>query len=333
MDTLLVLGCGSIGKRHIGNFKCLGIRHIVAVDPRPDRREEVKQRFGLSAVYATLEEALTEKLDGAVICSPTSMHIQPALELARRGVHLMIEKPISHNLDGVDELLKICGERRLACFVAYVMRFYPPLVTIKRLIDDGAVGRVWSIRTENSSYLPDWHPWEDYRSFYMAKKDEGGGAILDESHTIDYMRWFFGEADRVYAFNGKISTLEIDSDDLAEMVVRFQSGAVGTIHLDLLGRTPRKNLEVIGSEGTLLWDWEGHEVRLFRAATKAWERFPHQVDDYNKVYIAESRHFLECARTGAVPLISGEDGKRTLQLILAAMESSRLDRSVPVHGG
>jgi predicted dehydrogenase len=331
MDSLLVLGCGSIGKRHIGNFKALGIPNIVAVDPRPDRREEVKSRFGLTAVYTTVEQALHEDLHAAVICTPTSMHVQPAIELARRGIHLMIEKPISHNLEGVDDLLKTCHERSLVCFVAYVMRFYPPLATVKRLLDGGGIGTVLSIRTENSSYLPDWHPWEDYRSFYMAKKDEGGGAILDESHTLDYMRWFFGEADRVYAFNGKISTLEIDSDDLAEMVVSFRSGAVGAIHLDLLGRVPRKNLEVIGSEGTLLWDWDGHEVRLFRAATKSWERFSHDVSDYNQVYIAESRHFLDCVRGAATPLISGEDGKRTLQLVLAAIESSRLERAVPVH--
>lgn len=331
VTSLLVLGCGSIGKRHINNFTGLGVKDIIAVDPREDRRAEVASRFGVTKLYPTIEQALAHKVDAAIICSPTSMHVQPSLELARRGAHLMIEKPISHNLDGVDELLKVCADKKLVCFIAYVMRFYPPLATVKRLLDEGAVGTVLSVRTENSSYLPDWHPWEDYRTFYMAKKDQGGGAILDESHTIDYMRWFFGEAERVFAFNGKISGLEIDSDDLAEMVVRFRSGAVGSIHLDLMGRAPRKNLEVIGTEGTLLWDYDGHEVKVFRPATKSWERFPHQVDDYNQVYIAESRHFLDCVRTGTPPLITGEDGKRTLQLILASMDSARQERTVPVH--
>lgn len=330
MDSVLVVGCGSIGKRHIGNLKRLGISHIAAVDNREDRRAEVRERFGVTRLFPTLDAALREPVDAAVVCTPTSLHVEPALELARRGAHLMIEKPIAHNLDGVDDLLTVCREKRLVCFIAYVMRFYPPLRTVKRLLDEGAVGRVLSVRTENSSYLPDWHPWEDYRAFYMAKLALGGGAILDESHTLDYMRWFFGEPERVYCLNDRISALEIDSDDIAEMVVRFRSGAVGSIHLDLIGRAPRKNLEILGSEGTLLWDWDGHEVRLFRASTKQWEVLGHEVKDYNDVYIEETRHFIECVRTGAEPLITGEDGKRTLQLILAGLESARTERAVPV---
>jgi predicted dehydrogenase len=328
MNRMLVVGCGSIGKRHIGNFQRLGVGHITAVETRPDRQDEVRQRFGLSRIVSTVQEALTESFDAAVICTPTAFHMGPAMELARRGVHLMIEKPISHDLAGVDELLAVCRDKRLVCFVAYVMRFYPPLRTVKRLLDEGAVGRVLSVRTENSSYLPDWHPWEDYRTFYMAKAAQGGGAILDESHTLDYMRWFFGEAARVWCLDDRIGTLEIDSDDITEMIVRFQSGAVGSIHLDLLGRAPRKNLEIIGTDGTLLWDWDGHEVRLFRGSTKQWELFPHTVKDYNEVYLDEGRHFIECVRTGREPLITGEDGKRTLQLILAGIESAKTERMV-----
>jgi len=337
MVRVLVVGCGSIGKRHIRNLKRLRVAQIAAVDPREDRRAEVRELFGVTRLFPTLEAALREPVDAAVICTPTALHIEPALELARRGVHLMIEKPISHNLDGVDELLKVCREKRLVCFVAYVMRFDPSLRKVKKLLDEGRIGRVLSVRSETSAYLPDWHPWEDYRTFYMAKTALGGGAILDESHSLDYARWLFGEPKRVFCLNDRISALEIDTDDINEMIVRFQSRAVATIHHDLLGRLPRENLEIIGTEGTLIWDAKSHEVWHYRAPRKAtkkktkkqWKVLRHTVDD-SHTYVVEMRHFIECARTGAEPLITGEDGKRTLQLILAGLESKRTERMVPV---
>jgi predicted dehydrogenase len=340
--NVLVVGCGSIGKRHIrnltANLKRFGVRSIAAVDPREDRRAEVRKLFGLTDLHPTLEAALRKPADAAVICTPTALHIEPALELARRGVHLMIEKPISHNLDGVDELLKICREKRLVCFVAYVMRFDPSLRKVKKLLDAGKVGRVLSVRSETSAYLPDWHPWEDYRTFYMAKKVLGGGAILDESHSLDYARWLFGEPERVFCLNDLISDLEIDTDDINEMVIRFRSKAVASIHHDLLGRVPRENLEIVGSEGTVLWDAKKHEVWFYRA-TKGkkkpkkdpWTILRHDVDDAH-TYVVEMRHFIECVRTRSQPLITGEDGKRTLQLILAGLESKRTERMVPVAG-
>lgn len=334
MARVLVVGCGSIGKRHIGNLKKLGVAEIAAVDSREDRRAEVRERFGVTRLFPSLDEALQQPVDAAVICTPTSLHVPPALELARRGVHLMIEKPISHNLDGVDELLKICREKRLVCFVAYVMRFDPSLRKVKQLLDDRAVGQVLSVRSETSSYLPYWHPWEDYRTFYMAKKSLGGGAILDESHSLDYVRWLLGEPERVSCLNDRISKLEIDTDDINEMIVRFRSGAVATIHQDLIGRQPQENLEIIGSETTLHWDAKTHTVELYGVETKKREKVMYdgeeEVDDA-ATYVAEMRHFLECVRTGEDPLITGEDGKRTLQLILAGLESARTERAVPVR--
>jgi predicted dehydrogenase len=341
MDVLVV-GCGSIGKRHIRNLTAnrrrFGVGRIAAVDPREDRRAEVRTRFGLTDLYPTLEAALGARADAAVICTPTALHVEPALELARRGVHLMIEKPISHTLDGVDELLKICRDKRLVCFVAYVMRFDPSLRTVKKLLDAGKVGRVLSVRSETSAYLPDWHPWEDYRTFYMAKRSLGGGALLDESHSLDYTRWLFGEPERVFCLNDRISDLEIDTDDINEMVVRFRSNAVANIHHDLLGRVPRENLEVVGSEGTILWDAKTHEVWHHRAkkgtkkpAKDPWTIRRHEIDDAH-TYVVEMRHFVDCVRSGARPLITGEDGKRTLQLILAGLESKRTERMVAVPG-
>ncbi|MGH7895512.1 MAG: Gfo/Idh/MocA family protein, partial [Candidatus Binatia bacterium] len=336
MVRVLVVGCGSIGKRHIRNLKKLRVAHIAAVDTREDRRTEVRD-LGVTRLFPTLAEALREPVDAAVICTPTALHVGPALEFARRGVHLMIEKPISHNLDGVDELLKVCREKRLVCFIAYVMRFDPSLRTVKKLVDGGKVGRVLSVRSETSAYLPDWHPWEDYRTFYMAKTALGGGAILDESHSLDYARWLFGEPERVFCLNDRISDLEIDTDDINEMILRFKSGAVANIHHDLLGRLPRENLEIVGSEGTVLWDAKSHEVWHYRAPKKPpkkaqkkeWEVLRHKVDDAH-TYVVEMRHFIECVRTGDDPLITGEDGKRTLQLILGGLESKRTERMIPV---
>jgi len=330
MTKILIVGCGSSGKRHLGNFLSLGVQDIGAVDTRPDRRAEVVERFGVKWAYGTVEEALKERWEGVVVCTPPAFHVPVAAAAVGHGAHVLTEKPLSHSLDGVEGLQRLVKERGVTFTTGYTYRFWPALSRFRDLVLEGAIGRVYSVRIIFSEYLPDWHPWEDYRSFYMASKELGGGALLDESHTLDFARWIFGEVAEVACINGRVSNLDISSDDLAEMVLRFESGAVGNIHMDILGRSYQKSMKAIGEKGNLRWDYYRNQVELYHGAERRWETFLF-TDERNHMFLEEDRHFLKCIEGKATPKVDLEDGLQTLHCLLAARESAQTGRFVAVR--
>ncbi|MEK7443390.1 MAG: Gfo/Idh/MocA family oxidoreductase, partial [candidate division NC10 bacterium] len=180
MITTLVVGGGSIGKRHLKNLLASG-RSAGVVETREDRRAEIASRLPAVRIFASLDEALgAERFETGFICVPTASHMPPALLLAKAGAHIFMEKPVSHSLDGIPELLEALQSRSLVGMTGFCMRFFQPLQKAKDLLEAGAVGRIVTARSFTGVYLPDWHPYEDYRSFYMAKKEQGGGVLLDE---------------------------------------------------------------------------------------------------------------------------------------------------------
>jgi predicted dehydrogenase len=201
---------------------------------------------------------------------------------------------------------------------------------MKQLLDEGRIGRPLSSRAEYASFLPDWHPWEDYRTFYMAKKEQGGGAILDESHAIDFTQWLMGDVDQVACYNGKISSLEITSDDIAEIVIRFKSGAIGSVHLDLFSRASQGLFRIVGEKGTLEWTRYNNQVRVYDAEKKTWETFDFK-NEAGEMYVKEAEHFLECAQNGKKPIIDGWEGFKTLKIVLASIKSSAEGKMISVE--
>jgi predicted dehydrogenase len=328
---LLVIGAGSIGKRHLRNLDGLGVSRLSVVDVRPDRLEEAREAVPGVTTFADLDAALDQPdLSAAVVCSSTSTHTAVATKLVRRGLNVLMEKPLAHSGEGLDELQRELDARGLWMMVAYSLRYHPGIRLMRDLLQEGVLGRVLSVRAECGQYLPDWHPWEDYRSWYMAHEDRGGGALLDLSHEIDYLRWFFGEVDGLSALVTKVSDLEIDTDDLSELTLRFRSGVVANVHLDLLQRTYRRTFTIIGAEGTLHWDYTANRVQYFTAASGEWTTRDYEFDK-NEYFLAEVRSFLSCLRGEGRPLVDFADGRKTLEVVLAAKRSSRERRWLALY--
>jgi predicted dehydrogenase len=318
----LVIGCGSIGRRHIGNLVRLAAGPVLAFDVREDRRREVRDRHGVE-VYDRLEEAWERRPDVVLITAPTSLHVPLAREAARHGCHLFIEKPLADRREGVDELLREVRERGRVTLVGCNLRFHPGLRKVKTLLEDGMVGRVVAIRAEVGQYLPDWHPWEDYRQGYSARRRLGGGVILDAIHEIDYVRWLLGEVSTVACFSGQLSHLEIETEDTAALLLRGASGAVGEIHLDYVQRVYSRTCQVIGDEGTVRWDYSAGEVRCYTAQTREWQVFPNPPGwEPNDMYVDELRHFLACLSGDEQPALDAFAAARVLDVALAARTSA-----------
>ena len=328
---ILVIGCGSIGKRHIRNLKALNAGEIIAQDLKPERCREVEEEFGIKA-YGTLEESLAQKPDAAFVCTPTSWHISPAISAARNGCHLFIEKPLSDSLDGVDELLEVVNQKALITLVGCNMRFHPSIVRMKELMENKSVGKVLCARVQAGQYLPDWHPWEDYRQGYSANRSLGGGVLLDGVHEIDYITWFLGDAIQVFCFLGKLSSLEIDTEDMTEILLWHKSGAIAEVHLDYIQRFYGRSCQIIGEEGTIFWDFNDKQVRLYSARTKEWQAFPEAPDyDINQMYVEEMKHFIQCLEGKARPIQDINSGKRIVEIAMAAKESSKAGRVVSLE--
>jgi len=321
--SALIVGLGSIGRRHLTNLRKLAAdvritvwRHQVPMGNRENPEDADR-------VVYTLADALSGRPDMAIVAGPSAFHVETALALAGNGIPVFVEKPLSNSCKGVAELLNLCKIRSIPLMVGYNLRFYRPLQILRQAIVDGRVGRVMSIRAEVGQYLPDWRVDCDYRRGVSANRDLGGGVVLELSHELDYLRWIGGEVKLVTAQTARLSDLEIDVEDTAEIILGFSSGVMGSVHLDMTQRAPTRSCRVAGTEGTLAWDGITHSVRLYDAESRAWtDLHPVSAVDRNEMFLAELRHFLDCAEHNGVPSVSGEDGWRALSIALAVKESS-----------
>ena len=325
MIDALVVGGGSIGKRHLRNLLASG-RSAAVVETRADRRTEIADKHAGAVIHPSLDAALAaDRYRTAFICVPTAYHLPPAMACARAGAHIFMEKPVSHTLDGIAELIEAVESRRLVGLTGFCMRFFRPLQRARELIDTGAIGRVVTARSLTAVYLPDWHPWEDYRSFYMAKKAQGGGVLLDECHAFDWMQWLCGPIEGVFSVVGTFSDLEVETDDVCQVIARFGTRAVGTIHLDMVDRALRSEVEIIGTESTVVVDMEAHAVRLWDAKGRRWQTETFE-PSYDRMYVDELEHFFACVEGRQRPLVDLRAGERVQRIIDACMRSSATGR-------
>ncbi len=319
---ILIAGLGSVGRRHLRNLLALGETDLLLL--RTHRATLPDEELRGLPVETELAAALKHKPQAVIVANPTALHLNIAIPAAEAGCHLFIEKPLSHSLEGVEELRAAARRGGGQVYIGFQYRFHPGLRLIKRLLTEGAVGRPVSARAHWGEYLPGWHPWEDYRQSYSARSDLGGGVILTLCHPLDYLRWLFGEVIALWAFAGRLGDLELDVEDTAEIGLRFMGGELAGLHLDYLQRPPPHRLEIIGVEGTICWDNSDGTVRLYRALSHTWEAFPPPSGfERNTMFLEQMRHFLGVARGEVEPACTLEDGVRALELALGALQSQR----------
>jgi predicted dehydrogenase len=319
----LVIGCGSIGERHIKNLRNLSIDNILACDIDSKRINLVKEKYN-AEIYKDVDEALENKPDAVLICTPPNLHIPMALKAIEYNAHIFIEKPISNNLEKVNYLLDEAKRKDLIVSVGYNLRFNQGIQLIKKMIDDNTIGRILSARAEFGQYLPNWRPSQDYRKSYTAKSDMGGGIILDGSHEIDYIRWILGDVTDVFCFADKIGNLDVDVEDTAEILLKLKNNIIANIHLDFVQREYSRGCKIVGEKGTIVWDYLKNCVKVYYDTTEHKLVYLIKTD----MYMDEMKHFIECIKGKACPLINGEDARKVLEIALAAKESAKSGRII-----
>jgi predicted dehydrogenase len=272
----------------------------------------------------------------------------------------LIEKPISHSLDGIERLQEAVRRGGGQALVGFQFRFHPGLQKIKQLMSSpltpylnsakqtsdasqrltsdpslltASIGRPLSVCAHWGEYMPGWHPWEDYRQSYSARLDLGGGVILSLCHPLDYLRWLLGEVEALWAFTGRLGDLELDVEDTAEIGLRFSDGILGSVHLDYNQRPSAHTLEIVGTQGTIRWDNADGAVQVYQFPAGAEGASPLQIPvpegfERNDLFLREMRHFLALARGEEEPVCTLEDGIQALRLALAARQSSEAGEMV-----
>ncbi len=274
--------------------------------------------------HDTLSAALAEQPRIAIVSNPTAQHIEVALAAASAGCDLLIEKPISHSLDGCQQLKQVVDARKLVAMVGCQFRFHPLLIELRSELNAGRIGNVIGASAEWGEYLPGWHPWEDYRRSYSSRADMGGGVILTLIHPLDYLYWMFGDVARVQAATRSVPSLETPAaEDWAETTLTFASGVVAQVHLDYFQRPPVHQLKIWGDDGAAAIDFQAG-VLEWRSATgdKAIVSRVPVGFERNSMFLDEARHFLDCVENRCPPAIPIDDGIEVLKIALSAKESA-----------
>ena len=337
----LIAGLGSIGRRHFRNLMDLGEKDIVLLRTRKGTLPD--DELAGYPVETDLQEALQKhKPDAVIVANPTSMHLGVAIPAAEAGCHILLEKPVSHSLERLDVLQKAAEKSGSKILVGFQFRYHPTLNKARNLIQSNALGKILTVRAHWGEYLPQWHPWEDYRQSYAARADLGGGVIVTLTHPLDYLRYLLGDVESLWSFNGHISPLEIDVEDVAEVGLKFRNGAVGGVHVNYFQRPPAHRLEIVGTNGTLRWDNADGILHFYNLLASfgsysdnppapVIESFsPPEGFERNQLFVAQTRHFIEIVRGEKEPICSLEDGVQALRLALAAYKSQETGRIVKI---
>ena len=323
---ILVVGYGSIGKRHVNNLLLIPDIEIIICTHRHDMDNELKNKC---KIIESLDECINEKPIAAIISNVTSLHIQTALKLASAGLHLFIEKPLSNNLENMEKLLDIVCERKLVTFMGFNLRFHECIKKIKELLENNTIGKIISVNAESGSYLPDWHPYEDYRNSYASKENLGGGVVLTCIHEIDYLHWFFGEIKELFAMTGKFSDLKIEVDDLASVIMKFSNNIIAELHLDFFQKPDFRCCKIIGTNGTIYWDSKDNIVKVYDIKLKKWIEKINIINyERNDMYVDEMKYFLDCVSINKNTNNDIKNGISTLKIALDVIESSKSKRMV-----
>ena len=332
INRILIVGHGSIGQLHLR----------IARDLLPDADIRVLRHQKCESIpeYAngcmsSLNDALAFMPQAAVIASPSTFHMETALPLAGAGVHLLVEKPLAASLSSTAQLLASCLERGNVLMTAYNLRFLPSLNTFREKILSGFIGKVISVRCEVGQYLPSWRPGSDYRQSVSASRALGGGALLELSHEIDYLRWIFGEVLWVRASLSKQSNLDIDVEDTAHLILGFESDADGrkliaSLNMDFVRHDATRQCLAIGEQGSLRWNGLTGSVEHFNAGANEWDEVFKHLPDRDESYMTEWQHFIASISNGTHPLIGGNDGLVVLKIIDAARFSAVTNAVTPV---
>jgi predicted dehydrogenase len=334
---ILVSGVGSVGERHIRNLLTLGQDQIAVHRTRALPFRTLDRTF---PAYNDLDSALSGfRPDIVFVTGPTATHLQVATVAAEANCHVFVEKPLADSLDDLEALRTALARNGRLLMVGYMLRFHPLVLRLKSWLEQGTFGRPLHWRSTWAEYLPDFHPWEDYRQGYAARRDLGGGPAHTFSHDIDLALWLFGPVERAWSVAMPPTPLRIDVPAGVDLLLQHRNRAVANLHLDFYQRPPQRSYEIVGSHGRAMLDYHAgrltrHEYRGDDSVTPAGCEIADPTEvvdipqgwDRNDLFLDEVRYFVDCIGTGRSPVPGLDEGVACAVLAAALATGGQYDR-------
>lgn len=326
---VLVVGLGSMGKRRIRNLLALGQSNLIGFDPRAERRQETAKLYGIPVVEQ-FQEGMAAGPDAVIISTPPDCHVDYALLAAGAGKHFFTEVGVPD--DRLTMLDEECRRQGVVGAPSCTMRFHPAIRKAKEVLDNGTVGAVLAFTHHFGEYLARWHPWEDYRDFYVSKRQTGACREIVTFELI-WLTWLCGRVQAVSSFRGRVGDLGVDIDDVYQVILRFKSGCLGHLQVDVLQRVGYRQSRFVCEKGVIAWDWDTRMLLVF-GPDGAWREHPdvftqQSVEGY---YIDEMSAFLKAVRGEAPWPFYMSDSRQVMDLLVSAERSADTGQHVILEG-
>lgn len=323
----VVVGLGSIGVRHLNNLYTLGVRELGAVRTRnlPPPAQIIPKNVQL---FQSLDQALKQNFDLVVVANPTSLHLKTLVRALKAGCHIYVEKPVAHEKRHLSGLMRCVDSRGPRVLVGCQLRMHPGLRKIEEWMQQGRLGKIYSVQVDLGEYLPDWHPWEDYRQSYAARADQGGGVILTLIHELDYLHWLFGKPRSVFAIGGHRTSLEVTAEDTALISFETEQGICVQLRMDYWRKPPVRHMNIVAEKAIVDWDYPARLTTLQQNGHLLEEVILAPSWDRNELFLSMMKEFIEGIPGGSIPRVTLQEGIDVLNTALAARQSLQTGRQV-----
>lgn len=331
----LVFGCGSIGERHLFNLKKLGVTDLAVFDINKKKAYEVGSKHKVK-YFHDVNSALNFRPTVSLICTYPSSHLKLANRCLDVNSHIFMEKPISHNLVGVEKFLTRAKSRKIKVGIGYNLRFEKGLNFLKNQLKKQEPPL--SIACQFGHHVKFWGKNSNYKNHYILKK--GSGIILDDSHEYDYLRWLLDDdVKSVYCQANKMTSIKTQTESIASIFLKFKRGTIATIVMDHVRPKYERNCQIISENGDLKWQFNPLPNKMPQYKTKAVSKVTIESlsglsrnfdfrTETNEMYIREMEGFLYSIVENGKPPVDGTEGLKTLRIGMAALSSSKTEKTV-----
>jgi predicted dehydrogenase len=320
MFRVLVIGVGSIGERHLRCFRNTGRAELAFCEPHSDRRQQVRDRYGIAQAFSELDEALADQWDAAVICTPAPHHVPQAVRLAEQGAHLLIEKPLSTTLDGIDRLCETVERQRRVAAVAYVLRTHPLVQSVRDALIADRFGRPLQIVVNGGQHFPTYRP--AYREIYYTRRETGGGAIQDAmTHLLNLGEFLVGPVDRLLADAAHLALPGVEVEDTVHVLTRH-GDVMGCFALNQFQAPNETSLTLVCQRGTMRIDFHHGRWQWMAEPGNQWQDGMTTNLERDQLFEIQAHRFLDAIETGRTPDCTLEQGLQTLRVNLSILAAS-----------
>jgi predicted dehydrogenase len=316
---VLVVGAGSIGERHVRCFLASERARVSFVEVDAELRATIAARYRAAAAYASLDAVIEQPLDAAVIATPAPLHIPQATQLAGRGIHVLIEKPLSVGLDGIESLSAAVARKRVVAAVAYVLRAQPALAEMRAAVASRRFGKPLQLVAVSGQNFPSYRP--AYRNTYYARRESGGGAVQDAlTHVLNAGQWLVGNIDRVIADAAHLAVQGVDVEDTVHVLARHGE-VLASYSLNQHQAPNETTITVICERGTARFEVHAGRWHSAERPGEPWTDHGGASLERDVPFVRQANAFMDAIEGTAAPLCTLEEGVATLRANVAVLDS------------